>query len=112
VLRLLKDPALHQRCVEGCLRAAKARIPDTPMHEILAVYAAAKQRGRAHRRPVDLDALHCTDSLLKDFQRVEGWALDMKKHIEYLEGIGRADQPVQSFARHMKFWLKSKRPGK
>lgn len=112
ILRLLGDPELYERCVAGCLRAAASREADTPMRAILDVYAAAKRRGRGHRRPVDLDGLHCTDALLQDFHRVESWALDMKKHIEYLEGIGRADQPVKSFARHMKFWLKSKRPEK
>jgi glycosyltransferase involved in cell wall biosynthesis len=105
------DPAgpwmdLHR----GCLEMAASLTPTRHFEAVLAVYRQAQERGTSHRLAIDTDLIASADGLLQQFSRVEGWALDMKKHIEYLEGIGRADQPVKSFARHMKFWLKSKRP--
>jgi glycosyltransferase involved in cell wall biosynthesis len=111
VLRLLEEDRLWMQAAEGGMQAARASGGDGPVEALLGVYAQAQARGTAHRKPTDMDALACADAVMREFERVQGWALDMKKHIEYLEGIGRGDQPVKSFARHLRFWIRSKRSG-
>lgn len=106
----LSSPKVWLERHRGCLELAHSLTPKAHLDGVLAAYRAAQERGTAHRRRPDADLIASADRLLQQFTQVERWALDMKKHIEYLEGIGRADQPVKSFARHMKFWLKSKRP--
>jgi len=85
VARLLSEPELHRRCVEGGFAAAAARRDDAPMHAILAVYSAAQARGTAHRRPVDMDSLDLQDRMLQERSSTEQWALGMQKHLQHLE---------------------------
>jgi len=97
VVRLLGEPELHRRCVEGGLAAAAARVDDAPMRAILDVYAAARARGTAHRRAVDMDAVDLQDRVLRERVHTEQWALGMQQHIKHLEsqiqGQGQKPRP-------------------
>jgi len=109
VVRLLTEPELHRRCVERGFAAAAARRDDAPMHAILAVYTAARERGVAHRHAIDMDTIDLQDRILQERAQTEQWALGMHKHIRYLETLPRAIQPVHAFAWRVKDWLRSKR---
>ncbi|MEX1026285.1 MAG: glycosyltransferase family 4 protein [Planctomycetota bacterium] len=102
LIRVLTDDALHARLVAGCLAEAERRRDDAPMHAVFEQYERALQRGTEHRRAVDVDLLAGSDALLRDFERVERWALDMRGHIDYLEANGRATRPFWSFAKHVR----------
>jgi glycosyltransferase involved in cell wall biosynthesis len=90
IVRLLTDRELHERTSAGC-RAANDRFTrERHMTRILEVYqgllegAGAGEAAPATPLASDdvLDVLHRT---VEEYCKVERWALDMKKHIDWIE---------------------------
>lgn len=87
LVRVLEDGELHARLAQGARAAARRLDAEAHLDRIEALYAAA--RARAHRtRESELgaaDFLASANALLRQVHGLERWALDMKKHITFLE---------------------------
>lgn len=85
ILELLGDTDLQRRLQQGCLDYVARFTKERHMDRIAALYDEVVAAGpRAGVGDLD-DLLAPADSFLKRFDEVERWALDMQKHIQWLE---------------------------
>ena len=94
IVRVLGDDDLHARLSEGCRKAHAHFTRERHMARIVEVYGemltaaelpnAPSDRGPNHRLDSDdsIDILHRT---VEEYCKIEKWAIDMKKHIDWLE---------------------------
>ena len=111
IVQALSAPEEWQRWQENGLELVREFEPGRHLAGILAVYDQAAARGLGHRRPIDLDLLKSAELLSRKLVEVEQWALGMQKHIQHLETLPRAIQPVHGLARQLKDWLRSRHTG-
>ena len=85
---LLGNPDLQATLQQGCLDSVARYTKERHFERLLAAYDQVLAAGP--REPdVDDDLLAASDAFLTRFAEVERWALDMQKHIQWLESEGR-----------------------
>jgi glycosyltransferase involved in cell wall biosynthesis len=84
---LLGDPALQARLQQGCLDSVERFTKQKHFDRLLAAYDQVLAEGPLEPN-VDLDLLAASNAFLERFAEVEKWALDMQKHIQWLESQG------------------------
>jgi glycosyltransferase involved in cell wall biosynthesis len=82
--QLLGDVELQHRLQQGCLDSVARFSKEQHFTRLLAAYEEVLAAGPVESA-VDLDLLAASDSFLRRFAEVERWALDMQKHIQWLE---------------------------
>jgi len=109
LVQALGAPEEWQRWQHNGLELVREFAPERHLDEMLAVYERAIARGIGHRQPIDLDLVKSAELLSRKLVDVEQWAFGMRKHIEHLEALPRAVQPIHGLARRVKNWLRPKR---
>lgn len=112
IVQALGAPDEWRRWQENGLELVREFAPERHLVAMLAIYERAIARGIAHRQPVDLDLVKSAELLSRKLVEVEQWALGMQKHIQHLEALPRAIQPVHGVARQLKDWLRERRGGR
>ena len=85
---MLGDTELQARLQQGCLDSIERYTKQIHFDGLLAAYDRVLAAG-PNDTPVDLDLLASSDAFMKRFFEVEKWALDMQKHIQWLESQAR-----------------------
>ena len=105
LVEILGDRELHGRLAAGCIEALGRYRKDDHIDQILALYGemlenasrkvvAQDASGPGHSL-LDEDVVGILDRTLREYTRIESWAVGMKKHIDWME----SKEPPSGFAR-------------